>query len=235
MESGHKDWLLPLRWGAIAVIIGIITLFIISSAISIIIVLKYNRRRQKSSEKFLERKTHSAFSELIRRPFNYISNYNVRKNIKVTSVKMIRVRTSKNSPEKAERNRQKWLESTFLDAWKLTKGLQRSREHLYFKKLAAPWNEGWARSYSHPSPPGSTGAAIQHAGSQQAGGHWRGQGRVEAFKTPSPEDCLYLTWPGARPVSKVFSLRVSEENNQRQLFMRLAAWSGGERLEQITG
>lgn len=38
--SGHRDWLLPLGWGAIAVIIGIIALIVISSAIAIIIVLK---------------------------------------------------------------------------------------------------------------------------------------------------------------------------------------------------
>lgn len=81
--SVQKERHLPLGWGAIAVIIGIITLFIISSAISIIIVLKYNRRT-KSSEKFLERKKHSAFSEslLIQLPLNSISNYNVKKNIK---------------------------------------------------------------------------------------------------------------------------------------------------------
>lgn len=76
-------------WGAIAVIIGIVTLFIISSAISIIIVLKYNRRIKTFRE--VSRKKHSCFSEslVIQLALNYVSNYSVKKNIRVTSVKMM--------------------------------------------------------------------------------------------------------------------------------------------------
>ena len=42
-------------WGAIAVVIGIITLFIISSAVSVIIVLKHNRRAEVQRSFWKER------------------------------------------------------------------------------------------------------------------------------------------------------------------------------------
>lgn len=56
-----RDGPLPLGWGAIAVIVRIITLFVIGSAVSIVVVLEYNRSTDTFRE--VSRKEHSAFSE----------------------------------------------------------------------------------------------------------------------------------------------------------------------------
>lgn len=52
---GSKGRLLPLGWGAVAVVIGVVTLFIICSTVPIIIVLKHTIRRDIEKTLWQER------------------------------------------------------------------------------------------------------------------------------------------------------------------------------------
>lgn len=76
-----RDGPLPLGWGAVAVIVGVVTLLVISSAVAIVVVLEYNRSTDTFRE--VSRKEHSALSEsLLRRlAFNGKSNYGVKENM----------------------------------------------------------------------------------------------------------------------------------------------------------
>lgn len=148
-----RDGPLPLGWGAVAVIVGIITLFIISSAVSIVVVLEYNR----STDTFrgVSRKERSAFSEslLSQLACNYISNCSVKKNSRVPSVKTMEWEPSK---AKSKEKRVKTVRIHIFSTLEIELKACRDLRGIFL--MAESWYKQWASwcfklSYPHPSLP----------------------------------------------------------------------------------
>ena len=63
LRSSDADRLLPLGGGAVAVVVGIVTLVVVSGAVSVIVVLQQNRTSTDTLRAALERMRHPALSE----------------------------------------------------------------------------------------------------------------------------------------------------------------------------